>query len=633
MSSTIMRVLLFFALSTLFPLPAAAGTAPRAALSQADREAWALAAALFQRVPLPAKYRKTGPLRCANQDLMPLLSRASPETRRQIMSLARERPVLSGAVKTQGTEDGFFLIHYTLEGRDAISEVDVDPADGIPDYVNRTMEGLMESRQAWVVENGWRAPLPDGDIGGDTRLDVYIRNLEGSYFGLAHYDLPNPDTPNNDRNAFISLNVSNDIIIGARALKSVAAHEFHHTIQVAYDAGEQNWIYETTATYMQLDYYEYNKYIPYLVDYKLAYRLGNPELSLLHTDGTTEYANSIWLQYLVDSGSPRRLIRELWEEFSDDPGRNTLSGLDALFQRQRGTGFELEFRIFSEWNYFLCTNDDGHHYFQGANCGSILRIEAAHNLYPVENAPVSKPPHSLGSNYIELLPDFAGKDLTLSFKGKASIPWGLSILLLKPDCNSEVKRFKADHTGEWTSTVTDYNQYRKIVLIVQNLYQWNSPAGTYTYSARTSGVYTGETRTVSKALEAIKIHPDSLELEIGAQEKLTATGIFADCHRENLTERVNIIWRATDNRMIEVKQNGELKALARGTTEITAQYDGIISPAMTVVIGGGPLYKPSGSGSCQQMNFNGLGVFVPFMILLAAFCLARARNNRLREKK
>ena len=62
-----------------------------------------------------------------------------------------------------------FCVHWVDSTADAPAPADVDPADGVPDFVN---EVATVAEHSYSVENGqlgWQPPLPDGSRGGDSR--------------------------------------------------------------------------------------------------------------------------------------------------------------------------------------------------------------------------------------------------------------------------------------------------------------------------------------------------------------------------------------------------------------------------------------------------------------------------------
>ena len=148
---------------------------------------------------------------------------------------------------------GKFMIHYDTEGPLAVFEadVDVDPIDGIPDYVNRTADYLNAAYSVYIDELGFDPP-PDDDDGTDSPLyDVYLTDVPAlttpesrsyqypgreaytSYIQLGH-DLRTPHYPD-DPLPF---------------LKTSAAHEFFHAVQFAYrvySSDPSTWWFEACA--------------------------------------------------------------------------------------------------------------------------------------------------------------------------------------------------------------------------------------------------------------------------------------------------------------------------------------------------------------------------------------------------
>src|SRR5262249_43192499 len=158
--------------------------------------------------------------------------------------------------------------HFTRSGVDAVANVDVSPANGIPDYVDDAMEGIRIGYEAYVTQGGWPAAPPDQGVGGDDRIDIYIKRTtrpeapavsscgpNDTYpsflFGITHAENPVPGTTDS-WTSYVILNPSNDVPLGRNFAQSVAAHELHHTLQFGMDTNEPYWVYEATASYFQL---------------------------------------------------------------------------------------------------------------------------------------------------------------------------------------------------------------------------------------------------------------------------------------------------------------------------------------------------------------------------------------------
>lgn len=125
------------------------------------------------------------------------------------------------------------LVHYALSGIHAPYQVnvDVDPADGIPDYINRTLEIFEYVRDYQTSVLGYNIPPTDFGRGGDDRYDVYVENLGAGFFGFTD---PEDVIDQYRANSFITIendfagsNYSSNPVAG---LQVTAAHEFFHAV-------------------------------------------------------------------------------------------------------------------------------------------------------------------------------------------------------------------------------------------------------------------------------------------------------------------------------------------------------------------------------------------------------------------
>jgi hypothetical protein len=74
------------------------------------------------------------------------------------------------------TPDGRFHIHYDMIGENAVygAGEDINPPDGIPDYVNRTADYLALSFDSLITNIGIDPPPFDKGEAGDSLYDVYM---------------------------------------------------------------------------------------------------------------------------------------------------------------------------------------------------------------------------------------------------------------------------------------------------------------------------------------------------------------------------------------------------------------------------------------------------------------------------
>ena len=150
-----------------------------------------------------------------------------------------------------------FCFHWVAATPDAPPLADAD-GNGFPDYVE-TVADVFETVYAREHGDlGWREPISDGELGGCTddawegRTDVYLKNL-GS---LGLYGYAAPDAGQNTQNPHAFLVVDDDYAEygyddSLDPLEVTAAHEYNHVLQYAYDALQDKWMFESTATWME----------------------------------------------------------------------------------------------------------------------------------------------------------------------------------------------------------------------------------------------------------------------------------------------------------------------------------------------------------------------------------------------
>jgi len=245
-------------------------------------------------------------------------------------TVAEEPPVCS----TNG------CIHYVASTDDAPSLTDTD-GDTVPDYVESARDTFEEVWAAEVTTYGYRAPKSDltsPNNGGNGLVDVYITQLgDQGLYGYCTTDDPNAE-PNSgyqffDFSAYCV--VDDDYAEfppssqGLSGLQVTLAHEFFHAIQFAYDAAEDLWFMESTATWMEDEVYDdiddNHQYFP-------RSPLGMPEIPLDYNDGLNVYGAWLFPRFITET-SPTDpghvLIRRVWELADASAGGRDLYGIKA----------------------------------------------------------------------------------------------------------------------------------------------------------------------------------------------------------------------------------------------------------------------------------------------------------------
>ena len=205
---------------------------------------------------------------------------------------AEGRPILTGAELTHATADGRFLIHYTQAGADSAGD-DAKAAE----LLAWAEEGFSRTWAAFVDEDGWIPPHPDGTIGGDARLDVYVRALDNN--GYAH-----AQSVAGKQACWIELDPATRAF-GQETFASIAGHELHHCLQftVANSRVGGAFLYEGTATWAQYLLFKGDPTIDLARQVLWQIRLGSSARALFATGDRFEYAGMLWFKFLLDHGA------------------------------------------------------------------------------------------------------------------------------------------------------------------------------------------------------------------------------------------------------------------------------------------------------------------------------------------
>ncbi len=244
------------------------------------------------------------------------------------------RPVLSGAEKTLDSPGGLFKVHYCLDGVDApVQAGDVDAV----------ATGLDAVVAHWSTKVGMRMPIADSGGGGDSKIDVYLRQMQGGR-GNTYAEDP---MLNGTSSAWIEVD-TRSAKAGAARLSAAAGHEVFHAIQYAYVSPPPRWLAEASATYVEhADFTgggleaETNRHWVSI--------LSHPEVSIDLVDGTHEYDEMVFVKFLVDTRGGDAAMNQLWMSVASK------GDADAAIEELAGkTSIELSLLAFGEWLWPVC---------------------------------------------------------------------------------------------------------------------------------------------------------------------------------------------------------------------------------------------------------------------------------------
>jgi hypothetical protein len=253
-----------------------------------------------------------------------------------------------------------FCVHWVAEGVDAPNLADrngVEDGDGVPDYVEQ-VEKVAE--HVYEVENEklhWRKPKSDGrEGGGKNKTDIYLAEVGGSLFGYAA-----PDKGQASKSHLLPRRLHGYLVLDndynrfefprttpIHDLEVTMAHEYNHILQFAYDAYQDAWFAESTATWMEDQVYNgINDYLRYVR------RWDDLSDTPLTATSIKEYGSAVWNHWLSHRYGPS-IIRKAWAgAIHVKPGGFSVGAYDRAIRAAGPSDFDLDFARFSrdvaEW--------------------------------------------------------------------------------------------------------------------------------------------------------------------------------------------------------------------------------------------------------------------------------------------
>lgn len=458
---------------------------------------------VFAPERLPAEFQSDAPFRSATM-IFAEVRRAwptlSPQTRAilaefftpppapgEVAIQAQDRPTID---QEQTYATTHFVIHYTITGTDAVHEpdVDLDPANGVPDYVDWVAEDVETVWAAQIDTMGWLQPPPDDGEGGDTRYDVYLKNIPPYYgytqFGSSSFIGDNPNSPGvTETDAYYSyLALENDFraILGDKRelIQVTVAHEFNHAIQLGYDGSEATWLMEATSTWMEDEVYDdVNDNYQFLKEW-----FHYPDIALDTDEWAYQYGRWIFARYISEHHGGQATMRRTWEH---SVLTDSIYAVNAALV-EAGTDFQTVFGRFAAANYALSSLPQNAPYTYEEADGYRIAVSGVttEGALAFDGTPVSYNSyddgneHHLEKHAVEYWLISTTHSLSVTFQGNAGIEYIVQGALREGD---QVTVRQMTLTSQQGSLVLNPAAYDEVVIIVANAGDTDETAG-YTLS-------------------------------------------------------------------------------------------------------------------------------------------------------
>ncbi len=362
------------------------------------------------------------------------------------------------------TPDGIFRIHYDTEGPRAVyhPDEDIDPPDGIPDYVNRLSEFLHFSYQVFIVELNYDLPPLDGESGGDSLYDIYLTDVPA---------LTSPESPSDQypsRPAYTSyIQLGRDMRTPRYPddpypfLKVSAAHEYFHAVQFAYRAYSMDatpWWFESCAAWAEeMVFDEINDVYYDLPDY-----LSQLHFSLYLTEGPFIYGSWLFPQFLSEKIGPQ-IIRKCWEKFASFSF--AMEAIRLTFS-EFGFDFNEEYCRHIVWNYFTGSNYRPGFYQEAAFFNETVYEPRTHYSYPIEwmQQPVDQ--QNVSGAYIAFQkPQIDKGSLVIEYYNPTDDDHSVCIAVVRNSSAVEYDIYRVQNRVYTDFTITDFAECEKVVMI------------------------------------------------------------------------------------------------------------------------------------------------------------------------
>lgn len=243
----------------------------------------------------------------------------------------RNRPTFTGTKETATIKNFFF--HYTTDGPDgeSVDPADVNPSNGIPDYVDNMMSKFSDIYDLYHTTTWLTVPPADGTNGGNGLYDIYISGdaAGDGVYGWVMAETEIGDNPNStnltevDANSSFMVMRNNYSGFGTGdenvSMSVTSAHEYMHAVQNGYTGYMDSWFAEVGATWAEeFAYPGYDDNFQYLMGI-----FGKPDVALNLEDGEAPehdghwYSSFLFAQYMTEQTN-NSIMKNIYERCIND---------------------------------------------------------------------------------------------------------------------------------------------------------------------------------------------------------------------------------------------------------------------------------------------------------------------------
>ncbi|MEX0816505.1 MAG: MXAN_6640 family putative metalloprotease [Gaiellales bacterium] len=306
------------------------------------------------------------------------------------------------------------------------------PRNGIPDQVDLTLATFRKVFSTEVGQFGFSRPLSDRRVrshGPNAKPDIYLADVGSrGFYGLCRPDRQRRTSPGHCivDDDFSARQFAGGVS-GKAALQVTAAHEFLHNIQFGYDAWDDFWFFESTATWMEDEVFPLvNDNLQYLpvspvsaTWFWLPLDIFEPDTS--KPESANKYGTWILWRHLSERFG-REVVRDAW-----NLARGAPFGIQALeaMLAARGQVWADTFHQFAIANYFV-----GSSYGEGPLYMTVPGVGPQPQPLALPSAGTIPMGH-LSSDYYLFTPPGAGTTLrlTVTLSGPETNPRATAIVL------------------------------------------------------------------------------------------------------------------------------------------------------------------------------------------------------------